>query len=1131
MTIAIANQWAGSYFQPVTPPCGPAMQSVVIQLDSGTSVGGGTGTSTAGNWLFAVVGWQQDTALPPVTFGVGDDVHSWWRPGPVSTSTGKSRAAIWYTPNIARQVNYVYVPPDGAGDGVTVLVAEVSGLGPWDTVTGTTANYAAAAKTLAMSLGAPSGSAFTIGTVSGDNASAGQAFSPAGWTGLHTVSVTNGTDTTCDSEITSAYIVTSSSVSVSGSASTAEDLSGAILQVLATGTSPIPAGHNPSWPYVKFEMGLGSGFQTPLEGVTWTDFSSRLWSWDETTGIQYQLGAIQATDLTITLDNYDNLLSPEDSSSPYYGDITTGTPARLRMALGTYGGVAVNRWYVFSRNLLAVPERISDILRLHVSATATDGWFALSSTILTPYRNQVYADGPYAWWPCDDAPLIGGVLPVVLVNAAANNSNVLNIAASPNGATLQAIYSTGGTNLTTILEDFRGGQVAESIGTYTVGADQGWMWGDPQSANSNFPTGNPQSLTPGSAAVQFTGQQGNTGSYGWFLYCNDSGFPALSGGATVEAWFNYAFLGGPNGLYDAGNGDSYDMAQQPVCPLTIWEIATGSHPVAVLQLDTSGHLDLITYNGSTGTSNSIYTSSDLRVSSWVHVAVTMTATTWAVYVNGGLTAAVSGTATGMTSAWTWLIANGDLAANGGSSAGTGLVHGGNAEFGHIAVYPYQLDPWRILAHYWAAVTGGGQIPPPTAVSISPVLVTLNPGGSEIIEAGYTQDGTAGGEHGGGAGYGCASSTTAESYAFSALAAAVAGSYTSGPAARATITGIGASSGAGLACAGNYVFVSWSGLAPAFSVYTAAEAGAETQASSVVADSDTFTSGYGSGATDTGPGSTGGATGASPPATGSSIGDLAGQRIERLLQSGQYTVPLRAVDPAVLLVQAPGSEGAGLQAGQAAEEIQQSDGGMLYIDNLGWLTYWSKAHLASQYSSPVWLLGPSAGEIPYYREAEVISDPQRLWNAIAIQPFAPDGSQLPLITPADATATLASIDQAGAQPLQITSWLQSTAEMQSQANWLLTEFGVLRPRAQQVKVDASSAAPANLAASWQLFAGCNVGDVVHLEQWQIGGGGNILTLRVTSIRRHVEYGTDGEGGSTIEAATWLTLDFEPSSYWS
>ena len=36
----------------------------------------------------------------------------------------------------------------------------------------------------------------------------------------------------------------------------------------------------------------------------------------------------------------------------------------------------------------------------------------------------------------------------------------------------------------------------------------------------------------------------------------------------------------------------------------------------------------------------------------------------------------------MTSAWTWLIVNGDLAANGGSTAGTGLVHGGNVYVSH-----------------------------------------------------------------------------------------------------------------------------------------------------------------------------------------------------------------------------------------------------------------------------------------------------------------------------------------------------------------------------------------------------------------------------------------------------------------
>ncbi len=119
------------------------------------------------------------------------------------------------------------------------------------------------------------------------------------------------------------------------------------------------------------------------------------------------------------------------------------------------------------------------------------------------------------------------------------------------------------------------------------------------------------------------------------------------------------------------------MATQPVAPLTLCELATGSNPVAVLQLDTSGHLNLITYNGASGTSHSIYTGSDLRAAGFFMYSVRLTQGTFEVRINAGLTADVSGSATISASAWSWIVANGDLGSNGGSSIGTGLVHGGN----------------------------------------------------------------------------------------------------------------------------------------------------------------------------------------------------------------------------------------------------------------------------------------------------------------------------------------------------------------------------------------------------------------------------------------------------------------------
>ena len=146
----------------------------MIALTPSTSVGGGSGYASQGNWLFCVAGWNQQN-LAAATAGDADDIHSWWRPGDVTTSTwavspstGSTRCNVWYTPNLSRQPGDVYSAPGGAMAGMACLVLEVANLGPWDTVTGIDAGYAAAATSLNLALAAPSAQAFVLAVACGD---------------------------------------------------------------------------------------------------------------------------------------------------------------------------------------------------------------------------------------------------------------------------------------------------------------------------------------------------------------------------------------------------------------------------------------------------------------------------------------------------------------------------------------------------------------------------------------------------------------------------------------------------------------------------------------------------------------------------------------------------------------------------------------------------------------------------------------------------------------------------------------------------------------------------------------------------------------------------------------------------
>ena len=99
----------------------------MLALDAGTSVGGGSGTPTAGNWLICLAGMNEQATTSGFTVGCADDIHSYWRPAKISTGTALTRTSVWYTANTARIASDVYVAPNGAFDALSVLVIEVSG--------------------------------------------------------------------------------------------------------------------------------------------------------------------------------------------------------------------------------------------------------------------------------------------------------------------------------------------------------------------------------------------------------------------------------------------------------------------------------------------------------------------------------------------------------------------------------------------------------------------------------------------------------------------------------------------------------------------------------------------------------------------------------------------------------------------------------------------------------------------------------------------------------------------------------------------------------------------------------------------------------------------------------------------
>ena len=664
----VVNQWSASFSQPVTwGDSAPGLQSVVVPLDPSSSVGAGTGYPSPGNWLFAIIGWNGTST--PATVGVGDDTHAWWRPAPPSSSGGLTRTTIWYTANLDIAPQFVYVSPSGYVDGLAVLVIEVTGLGPWDVVSGTDTAYANAATSLTLSVGAPAAESFCVAAVTADSLTAGTAFPASGFTRLAAVTSANGSDSSGDVFLAAACKTITTSASVSASSSASEDLSGFMLAVLSGAPSPVPADANPAWAWVVFEAGFGSGYQTPPDEITWTNLQTagtgyRLRGWDETTGVQYELSTLESSELELVLDNPDGALSPWTPTSPYYPDVVPGTPVRMR-AIAPGG----TRWYVIQRNMERWPQSWDSALRGISNATGNDVWSVANKDLPVCYRAEILNEPSLvAWWPCDDTAINGP--PSSLANAAPGNTSPLQINVASGGLTSASQDEDLTVYVNSSTQAFGTGTTTDSSGVTT-----GWMYGDSLSA----------------AWSQTGSASATTGRY---LTCTPGdGFPSLSGGVTVEGWFRYDFA------KIAVSNEAGTRPGQPSGDLTLWDLGNG----VSLSLDSGGGLQF-TYGGAT---TSVYDSIDLRNTTWFGVTVTMTGSAWTVYLNAGITAQVSGTGSAGDGWGTFTAA--------GTAAGAGI---GNASYSHLAVYSEALPAARVLAHFTAAYTAFGQLPAPQSADVT-----------------------------------------------------------------------------------------------------------------------------------------------------------------------------------------------------------------------------------------------------------------------------------------------------------------------------------------------------------------------------------------------------------------------------
>ena len=318
-------------------------------------------------------------------------------------------------------------------------------------------------------------------------------------------------------------------------------------------------------------------------------------------------------------------------------------------------------------------------------------------------------------------------------------------------------------------------------------------------------------------------------------------------------------------------------------------------------------------------------------------------------------------------------------------------------------------------------------------------------------------------------------------------------------------------------------LSWTGFAPKFAVYTADAPATETEASVVCGLLEDYSSGYGSSGAGYGAGHVSGGSGASPPTAASSIGDTVAQRIERVLGYGGITVPMRAIDPASNLVQAAIDVG-GQQAGANVQSMINSDNGWGFYDNVGVVNYRDRPHLNSD--SVIWYIGmnTAAGQIPFAGDIKADNDPQRVYTAITVAPYSPDGASLPDLVPSDYQAVNAAQAQYGPRPLALTNYLQSSTEQQNAANFLFTFYGTLRKRIAVITIDA-----ATHPAAWGIACGMNISDIIQVYDAPIAAPATTTQYRVSQINRSLSFGANGQG--TAAKIQIVADPVPPGGYWT
>ncbi len=606
-------------------------------------------SGTAGHWMIAVWAVRQEPNGTPATAAVGDDAHNYWEPlGPpagTSSASGVTRCGIWVSrsPRAAGTAFLSFTSPVASA---LFIVAEVAGLTPWESLSGIVTNFANAATALGtLSLASPGASAFALTACASDNSASTITLGGTGWTNLTVAApqgtspaVVNGVDHTGDLELSAMWKTVSTAFAPVWAASPAADLSGFAALILVTGTAPVPGSQ--SWPMVQLLAGFGSGAGTPWDQVQWTDISSRFQKMNTSRGKQYELDTAQAGTVTFALSNNDGALTPGYSSSPYQPEVYV--PVLVLVTYPPPPSASARVYAVFRGFVERWPQALTSSRYQVTNAVASDVLAQLTPLSQTITRSEILLDNPVGYWPLSDP---GGN--ATAQNLAPGSPLVMQVTQSKNG------HGTGGT------------QAFGASASLTV------VTGGVSSTSDLIGDGG------GSCWSQSGLGAGDTGA-GYSLQVTSGSMPSLAAGITVEGWFGVLNV------------------TQPASVLLLMALSGPAGPVfQVLLTQGTGFIvvrafDKVTRNWTQTTVNNAV---DWMSGAWTHIGLTLTETTWQVYVNAGDFVGASGSCN-LAPNWYTLSCNGQA-----TRFGTGAMW--NGVVSQVALFPAVLPQTRIVSHYYS----------------------------------------------------------------------------------------------------------------------------------------------------------------------------------------------------------------------------------------------------------------------------------------------------------------------------------------------------------------------------------------------------------------------------------------------